>query len=401
MSYIKNSLRSIFKKSNNETTKKIPNNKTYYLHNLDEGNISASPKMSYQKLAYEAFMNNIIVNRSIGMIAKNAASAKLILYKLQPNGLWEEVNSHPAWTLIQNPNPRLSCTQFVENVITYLLISGNSYIYIRKNNADYPIEMQLLRPDRVIIVKNRDHYLYRYRIDNIVYEFPFDPDSGDSEILHIKNFHPLDDWYGLSSIEIAYNLIEQHNECIKWNKALLSNGARPSGALVLKNNTMGAINNEQFNRLKEQIDNHIKGGINAGRIMLLEGGMEWQDMSINPRDMDFIETKNGAARDIALALGVPPQMLGIKGDNTYSNMSEARIAFWEETVLPLLRNFCDHMSKWISEHFNEPIKLEYDADSISSLIEKREGLWANLNLSTFLTDEEKREMLGFGKKRNN
>ena len=57
--------------------------------------------------------------------------------------------------------------------------------------------------------------------------------------------------------------------------------------------------------------------------VLLEGGLDWREMSINPKDMDFIESKNSAAREIALAFGVPPQLLGINGDSTYSNMQEA------------------------------------------------------------------------------
>ena len=62
-----------------------------------------------------------------------------------------------------------------------------------------------------------------------------------------------------------------------------------------------------------------KARAQAGRPLLLEGGLDWKPLSLTPKDMDFIEAKNVAAREIALAIGVPPMLLGIPGDNTYSN----------------------------------------------------------------------------------
>jgi HK97 family phage portal protein len=78
------------------------------------------------------------------------------------------------------------------------------------------------------------------------------------------------------------------------------------------------------------------GAKNAGRPLLLEGGLDWKPLSLTPAELDFINTKNAAARDIALALGVPPMLLAIPGDNTYSNYAEANRAFWRQTVIPLV-----------------------------------------------------------------
>lgn len=228
-------------------------------------------------------------------------------------------------------------------------------------------------------------------------DFPFDSTTGASDILHIKNFHPLDDLYGLSAVESAHYSIEQHNESLKWNKSLLQNGARPSGAVVVKPtpSSSGMLTDEQYERLRGQVREEFSGSANAGKFLLLEGGMEWQEISLSPKDMDFLETKNSTARDIALAFGIPPQLLGISGDNTYNNMAEARLALWEETIIPLLRKFCNSMSKYFSYHFNENIILDFDIDQISALNVKRETFWNTVNNATFLTNEEKRKMLGF------
>ena len=286
--------------------------------------------------------------------------------------------------------------EFIEEVISYQLISGNSYIYAAEDENGIPTELQILRPDRVKILNNNDYLVYKYVINGLEYDFSDDKD-GVCDILHLKNFHPLDDLYGLSSLAIAHNSIEQHNECLEWNKALLKNGARPSGAVVM-NASNGTMSDDQFERIKSQINEQVTGGENAGKIMLLEGGLDWREMSMSPKDMDFIESKNGAARDIALALGVPPQLLGIKGDNTYNNMGEARMAFWEETIIPLLNNLCNKLSVWMSAQFMENIESQYDPDSISALSSQRQILWQNLNNTHFLTDEEKRVMLGFNAK---
>jgi HK97 family phage portal protein len=233
-------------------------------------------------------------------------------------------------------------------------------------------------------------------VNNLEKFFSVNKLNGQADILHIKNFHPLDDFRGLSSVEAAAFSIDQHNQAAAWNKSLLENAARPSGALIVKNNGAyeGNLSNEQYIRIKEQMEDVFMGSKNSGRPMLIEGGLEWQEMSMSPKDMDFIEAKNSAARDIALALGVPPQLLGIPGDNTYSNMQEARLALWEETIIPLLDHLTDSLNHWLVPMFGEDLCLEYDVNNISGLSARREKIWSRIENASFLSDNEKREMVG-------
>jgi len=127
---------------------------------------------------------------------------------------------------------------------------------------------------------------------------------------------------------------------------------------------------------------------------LLEEGLDWQEMSINPKDMDFIQSKNSASREITLAFGVPPQLLGINGDNTYSNMQEARLALWEETLIPLLDKLSDSLGSWLSYWYQEEIIIDFDRDAISALTEKRENLWSKIAGADFMTVNEKRSFVG-------
>ena len=160
--------------------------------------------------------------------------------------------------------------------------------------------------------------------------------AGRTAVIHIKALHPLDDHYGAGCLGAAAGAIAAHNAAAKWNAALLDNAARPSGALVHDPGDKGMpLSAEQVDRLREELAESFAGGANAGRPLLLEGGLKWQALSLSPADMDFLELKHSAAREIAMAFGVPPMLLGLPGDATYANYREANRALWRLTVLPL------------------------------------------------------------------
>ena len=214
-------------------------------------------------------------------------------------------------------------------------------------------------------------------------------------ILHLTFFHPLDDHYGLAPIEAAAVAVDTHNSAARWNKALLDNAARPSGALVFAaDNTV--LSAQQFDRLKRELDETYIGAANAGRPMLLEGGLDWKAMSLTPKDMDFLEAKHTAAREIALAFGVPPMLLGIPGDNTFANYAEANRVFFRQTVLPLASRVGASIAQWLSPQFGEAIRVVIDTDRIDALAADRAALWDRVSNAAFLTLNEKREAVGYG-----
>ncbi|PIR33989.1 MAG: phage portal protein [Alphaproteobacteria bacterium CG11_big_fil_rev_8_21_14_0_20_44_7] len=305
-----------------------------------------------------------------------------------------DVDKHPLGKLIVKPNPCCGGTEFFESLYSYKLIAGNCYILALGADDEAPFELHSLRPDRVSIITGRDGMpsVYRYQIQGNKYK-----DYAARKILHLKNFHPLDDWYGLSPVEAAAYSIDQHNQSGEWNQALLQNGARPSGALIVKQangDAGGYLSEDQYNRIKNQVDEQFSGYENAGRPLLLEGGLDWREMSLKPKDMDFINMKHSAARDIALAFGVPPQLLGIPGDNTYSNLAEARLALWEQTVIPLVEKLVEAMNSWLAPMFDGEIKISADLNNIPALMPRREALWDKVKDADFLSDEERRKLLG-------
>jgi HK97 family phage portal protein len=134
--------------------------------------------------------------------------------------------------------------------------------------------------------------------------------------------------------------------------------------------------------------------MNAGRPMVLEGGLDWKPMGFSPSDMEFQKTKEAAAREIALAFGVPPMLLGIQGDATYANYQEAHRAFFRLTVLPLVTRVGVALSAWLSGFTGMPVELKPDLDQVPALATERDAQWARVSSAGFLSDAEKRVMLG-------
>ncbi|MEK6734182.1 MAG: phage portal protein [Pseudomonadota bacterium] len=378
------------KQSNPPITKKINFKDQAYFY---DSKIPHWSTREYEQFADQAYIKNVIAHRAINLVAQAAASVPWALYSKD-----KKISNHPILNLLHRPNPFFAGAEFFENIYAYKLISGNAFIQAVGGENLPPKELHILRPDRVNIIADNLGNIsgYVYKVNNSEKFFPCNKLSGQAKILHIKNFHPLDDFRGLSSVEAAAFSIDQHNQAAAWNKSLLENAARPSGALIVKNNSSyeGVLSDDQYNRLKEQMDDVFTGSKNSGRPMLIEGGLEWQEMSLTPKDMDFIEAKNSAARDIALALGVPPQLLGIPGDNTYSNMQEARLALWEETIIPLLDHLTDSFNHWLIPMFGQDLLLKYDINDISGLSSRREKIWSRIENASFLTVNEKRQMVG-------
>ncbi|MBS0236698.1 MAG: phage portal protein [Proteobacteria bacterium] len=346
----------------------------------------------YSSFAEEAYIRNVIAFRAISMVAQSAASVPIILTRC---GI--AVNQHPILELLKRPNPIYSGRELLEQIYSYRLISGNAYLLALVDAKHQPVELMSLRPDRVHVLAGNSFVPsgYRYTAGNKYIDYLMDEETGRCEVLHIKNFHPLSDWYGLSAVEAGAYSIDQHNQAGSWNQALLQNGARPSGALMIKKGIgPGFMTTEQYKQLRENLEKNFSGAMNAGRPMILEGDLEWKEMSMSPKDMDYISTKHSAARDIALAFGMPPQLLGIPGDNTYSNLAEARLALWEQTILPLVEHTIQAINHWLAPCFNDGIQLSYDLEQVPAMIERREKLWKQLAAADFMTINEKRAAMG-------
>jgi len=284
----------------------------------------------------------------------------------------------------------------LEGIAANLLLHGNAYVQLLADGRDEPAELCQLRPERVQVVSDERGWPvgYLYRAGGQAVRVNREDALGRRQVAHVKALHPRDDHYGMGCIEAAIGAASVHNRAAKWNKALLDHGARPSGALTYEPTDGTVLSDEQFKRLKDELANEFSGSANAGRPLLLDGGLKWQALSLTPADMDFVALKEGAARDIALAFGVPPVLVGLPGDATYANAREAGRALYRQTILPMAGRVLGALSAMLGDWLG-PVKLTVDTDQISELAEDRSKLWEQVGAASFLSDAEKRDMLGF------
>lgn len=344
----------------------------------------------YAALAREGFQGNAIVYRVVRMIAEAAASVPWLYFDGR-----RERPDHPLGHLLHAPNPLEGGADLLEQLYGFLLVSGNAYAEAVRVDGIVQ-EIYALRPDRMTLVPGARGWpvAYEYMVEGRKIRYAVSDD--EKPILHVRLFHPLNDHYGFSPMEAAAAAIDVHNAAMGWNKALLDNGARPSGALVYHGPPGVSLTADQFERLKSELEDSFQGSANAGRPLLLEGGLDWKALSVTPRDMDFIEAKAAAARDIALAFGVPPVLIGLPGDSTYSNYSEANRVFWRQCVLPLAQRMAANMARWLGPDFGDVPTITLDLDAIAALSEEREALWRRVGAADFLSRDEKRAATGYG-----
>ncbi|QOL19404.1 phage portal protein [Candidatus Bodocaedibacter vickermanii] len=340
----------------------------------------------YAPLVKEGYEKNVIVYRCVAMIARGIATVPWLLYDGDT-----ELMSHPLLDLLRRPSPGESGASFLENLATSFLLSGNAFVHVDIDQHGIPIQLKVLRPDRVrVITENGQLAAYDYTVDGATRRL-----SAEA-VLHLKSIHPLNDWYGLSPIEVAAMAIDQHNAVSTHNLALLQNGGRPSGVFIWKGTDDGwGLTDEQKHSIRDSITQVYSGQGNAGRIMVLEGDVEWKELGLSPKDLDFSEGKHIAAREISQAFGVPPMLVGVPGDATYTNYKEARFHLWEDTTLPLLERFQHAFTQFVAKKYDENLKFSYDVDAIAALAPRREATWRKLSDASFLSENEKRQALGY------
>jgi len=341
-------------------------------------------------LARAGYQGNPVVHRAVRLVAEGTASLPLVATGANAGA----ARAGDLLALLARPNPRESGTRLLETLYADLLLSGTAYLEAVSLDGRVAA-LQALRPGRMRMLPGPDGWpaAYVYTVGGTSRRFDL-PAPGDPEvapILALSLFHPDDDYAGLAPIQAAATALDIHNAASAWNKALLDNAARPSGALVFAG---AALTEPQFDRLKAELEANYQGAANAGRPLLLEGGLDWKPLALSPRDMDFVEAKNAAAREIALAFGVPPLLLGLPGDSTHANYAEANRALYRQTLIPLAARTAQALAGWLEPAFGA-LDLEPDLDRIEALSGERESLWRRVEAAGFLSVAEKRAAVGY------
>jgi HK97 family phage portal protein len=351
----------------------------------------------YNAFAIEGYMQNPVVYRCINLIATSVAGIPWKLYRKMADGKAVQVEEHPMLKLLYKPNPFLGQADFFTNVVSFLQMCGNTYVKAVGPLGAPPRELYTLRPDRFIIT---DCNSACYDDFPLGYEYTCGATTEflDPKIVwHGKLWNPLCDFYGLSPLQAAWKSIAQLNASLNWNVALLQNMANPSGILTSETN----LSDEQVFRLREQMGQRYQGATNAGRPMVLDGGLTWDQTSLTPHEMEWTAGQKVATKDICVALGVDPVLLGDADNRTYATFKDAEKSFYTATVLPNLdRLRDDFLNGWLLPKFpnTEHMFFEYDRDAIEVLGEDRTVVWDRSLRALkdgLITINEARENIGY------
>jgi HK97 family phage portal protein len=319
-----------------------------------------------------------------------------------------EIEDHPLLQLMERPNSMQGGAEFIEAITAHLLISGNSYTVGVGPNAGPPRELWPLLPQymRAVLDVTGDiaEYVHTTVGGSVVSRL------AARDVMHLRLFNPLGDSglygfqppataaldggvYGFPPMMAAAFAIDSDNEATRWNYNLLRNSARPSGALTFEPDR--SLTPPMMDRLVEDIKKNYAGARNAGGLLLLHGGLKWQALSLTPSELNWLEGRKLSRREIAQVFGVPPELIGDVEARSYASYSEARRAFYHETVLPYMDRLRDHLNTWLTPRFGDDLRLDYDRDDIEALQEDRSALWSRVQSAEWLTINEKRRATGY------
>lgn len=272
-------------------------------------------------------------------------------------------NNTKTQELMERPNSKQSQMQFLQELVSDLLYFGNAYVYLNVVGSRRLKELVLLEP--YLVKLNIDEYG-----DVISYEYgnknkeTYNPE----QIIHIKLPDPLNPNLGFSPIRSLEFTIQQYIYTKQWNANLMKNGARPSGALT----TDETLTEEQFNRLKAQITQEFSGAVNSGKPLLLEGGLKWQEFTVSPKELDWLTSLKSLIKEIAIAFGIAPELLGDSENKTYSNFQEARKQLYYNVVLPYAETIIYELNRALTKYLNFYVEIDYK--NIDALAEDKDSV---------------------------
>ena len=298
---------------------------------------------------------------------------------------WE--NNH----FLEKPNEKSSGYTFREAIAGYYMIDGNSYILpITNLKGDKPVWFYTIRPSMVepVLTTNQLEIEY-YWVGQGWGRIKVPPNI----LFHAKTFNPLNYFVGMSPLQSSLQDIDLVNSGKAWNVSLQQNMGKPSGIITAKE-TLG---DNEYNRLSAQVRSKFQGSRGAGNIWIGDGGLTWNQTSINPTDVDWLEGLKFSNTQIAVTMGVAPELVGITESKTYNNVKQARTAFYKENVIPMSKLIIDDLNHWLKRNgwLKETWFIEIDESSISGLEEDENDTYARLEKAPWLTDNEKRIKTGY------
>ena len=354
-----------------------------------------SKKHSLSVAATNAIRNKS--NRIIRMTGAAPQVARRIAVKqLAFTGELEEITSHPILDLLARPNGwyQTSYTEFVSAWGLSMLLAGEIFTEPVGERGDFkaPDELYILPPHELVPERGTEKIpIPSWELSGRSRaSFAYSPDPLETEIYFNKLYNPVSPLRGLSPIEAAVRSIDLNNKAREWNLNFIKNAGVPPGLI------MGEFDETGAQAIRESYEEDIAGAKNAGNIITLSGkGLSYQQLSMDTAKLMWGDVINLTGKETAIVFGVAPEILGDSSNKTYSNYQEARLALYQDRVLPATDfMYQSWNSSWV-RRFGDDLVLDYDADQIVAIASDIQRIYDRLKSADFLTINEKRQAVGY------
>ncbi len=309
------------------------------------------------------------------------------------DGRRAEAEDHAIKGLLARPNSRQGGAEFMEALYGHLLLSGNAFVEPVEVAGELR-ELHLLRPDRIRVIEGADGWpsAYEYRVGGSVRRFSVEAEPG---LLHLRLFHPLDDHMGFAPLEAAAKALDLSNAAASWNKALLDNSARPSGALVYQPKEGGNLSASQYERLKAELAEGYSGPARAGAPCCSKAGSTGNRWGSHPAkwispSQERCRPRHRARLRCAAHADRHPRRQHL----CQLRRSQPRLLAPDRAAAHLPHGGGDD---GVAFGVYPEVKLGFDLDQVAGLSAERGELWARVGAAGFLSDAEKRAAVGYDK----
>jgi len=300
--------------------------------------------------------------------------------------------------LLERPNPAQSYNSFITELIAFGKLTGNRYIYgigpdtganVGKYSELYVMPSQIME----IVSGGMMQPVAKYKIEyNGTFEIPA------SEICHIKDFNPYYDGtgshlYGQSPLRAGLRSLTTNNEATQTGVKYLQN--QTARGLLMSDE--GDINEVQAQQLKDKFRKQFQGSDNAGDVIITPKKLSWVNFGLNAADVSLIEQYNASIKDLCNIYNVPVQLLNNTDSASYNNMKEAKKALYQNCVIPELLKIKDELNRWLAPKYGEKLCIEFDFSVVPELQEETDKVVDQLTKAWWLTPNEKRAAMNYGK----
>ena len=320
---------------------------------------------------------------------------------LQKNAL-VELQDTELHKILERPNPAQSYNAWLTELIAFGKLTGNRYIYgigpdtganVGKFTELYVMPSQVMEIISNGIMEPVSKYKLEYNGTKYI---------DASEICHIKDFNPYYDgtgshMYGQSPLRAGLRSLTTNNEAVQTGVKYLQNQT----ARGLLTSEMGDINEVQAQQLKDKFRRQHQGSDNAGDIIITPNKMSWVNFGLNASDVSLIAQYNASIKDLCNIYNVPVQLLNNTDSSSYNNMKEAKKALYQNAVIPELVKIKDELNRWLAPKYGDKLCIEFDFSVIPEMQEETEKVVDQLSKAWWITPNEKRSAMNYGKDEEN